>query len=147
MAVAPSVIFIKLEDAVSRYLLLFALATGCGGGELSPVEKCDEFVDVVCDRALDCLSSPGSHSECVQQVQQLVPCGSAKEVSASYDRCMDQVESNSCAVLFPTDPDTGEPALSLPADCNAIILVREASPSGGPDGVLSNVMRAHELAE
>ena len=108
---------------------------------------CDEFVDVVCDRALDCLSSPGSHSECVQQVQQLVPCGSAKEVSASYDRCMDQVESNSCAVLFPTDPDTGEPALSLPADCNSVILVREASPSGGPDGVLSNVMRAHELAE
>lgn len=97
------------------------LVVGCGAE--GPVEKCDDLVDVVCDRGVECLGV--SHSECVQAIQGELACGRAKDVSATYDRCITQLESNSCSVLFPTDPQTGEPSIRLPADCMEVILVRE----------------------
>ncbi|MBA3395883.1 MAG: hypothetical protein H0T89_24845 [Deltaproteobacteria bacterium] len=39
---------------------------------------------------------------------------------------MSQLRGNSCGALFPPDPQSGERELVLPADCNAVILVREA---------------------
>lgn len=104
--------------------LVLALA-GCGADE-SAVEKCDDLVNVVCDRGVQCLG--GTQSECVQQVRQVLPCGSAKTVSASYDRCIDQLNADSCSVLFPPDPQTGQPSLTLPADCMSVILTRGGSP-------------------
>lgn len=92
----------------------------------SPVEKCDDLVDVICDRGVVCLPGAGSHASCVSEVQQVLPCGSARKVSASYDRCISQLQSASCPVLFPTNPQTGSPELKLPADCMAVILTREA---------------------
>jgi hypothetical protein len=35
---------------------------------------------------------------------------------------MDEMESFSCDTLFPVDPDTGEPALENPADCEGVLL-------------------------
>lgn len=103
------------------WLLLVIVACGGGGGS-SAVEKCDDLVDVVCDRAVECVPSGGTHAACVQEVQQVISCGSAKRVSATYDRCMSQLESNSCAVLFPTNPQSGSRELALPADCMSVIL-------------------------
>ena len=40
-------------------LVLAACAT-----ETSPVEQCDDLVDVLCDRGVQCLG--GTHRECVQ---------------------------------------------------------------------------------
>lgn len=88
----------------------------CGDSEPTPVEKCDELVDLVCDRFEECVSAAGTHADCVQLVQQQVPCGTAKAVSASYDRCMAQLASFSCANLFPAG------SLRLPADCNGVVL-------------------------
>ena len=105
-----------------RYLAL-VWVVGCGG-EPSPVEKCDDLLDVLCDRGVQCLG--GTHAECVQALQSALPCGSAKAVSASYDRCIDQLQGASCASLFPPDPQSGQPALRLPADCMSVVLTRTA---------------------
>ena len=100
---------------------------GCGADK-SPVDKCDDLINVVCDRAVQCLGpSGGTQAQCVQQVQASLPCGSAKSVSASYDRCIDQLDSDDCSVLFPTDPQTGQQTLKLPADCMSVILTRSAT--------------------
>jgi hypothetical protein len=99
------------------------LLAGCGT-ERSAVEKCDDMVDVVCDRIVQCLGF--SRTECVQAVKSELPCGSAKQVSASYDRCIDQLEGNSCAVLFPVNPTNGQAQLRLPADCMQVILTLDA---------------------
>jgi hypothetical protein len=102
--------------------VVILVAVGCGT-EPSPVEKCDDLVDVLCDRGVQCLG--GSRTECVQSVRTELPCGSARSVSASYDRCIEQLETVSCAVLFPTNPSTSQPELRLPADCMEVILARE----------------------
>ena len=104
--------------------MMLVLAAGCGGGDASPVEKCDDLLDLLCDRAVQCISNPGSHASCVQELQQVIPCGTVKAVSASYDRCIDQVDSFACPVLFPFDPQTGGPTLELPADCMGVVLSR-----------------------
>lgn len=110
-----------------RCLSLFGLMlVACGGGK-SAVEKCDDLIDVVCDRTVECVQGV-TQGDCVAAVQQQLPCGSAKKVSASYDRCIDQLNNDSCAILFPPDQN-GQPSLALPADCNSVILEREAPPT------------------
>src|SRR5512139_1499228 len=98
---------------LSRSWVLLILL-GCS--EPSPVEKCDTLIDELCDRAVECFPNAGTHTQCVQEVQQGLPCGAAKDVTASYDRCIDQIETFSCAVLFPVDSQTHMQTLELPAD-------------------------------
>jgi hypothetical protein len=38
---------------------------------------------------------------------------------------MDQLEADSCPVLFPFDAQTGGPMLKLPADCMSVVLARQ----------------------
>ena len=106
------------------WVVVFIVAA-CGGSDSSPVEKCDALVDTLCDRAVQCIPAAGSHGTCVQELQQELPCGSVKAVSASYDRCMDQLAATSCPVLFPTDAQ-GQPTIELPADCMSVVLTRTA---------------------
>jgi hypothetical protein len=95
---------------------------GCGGSAETPVQKCDDLINDVCDRGVECIpQQTGTHANCVQQLQQVLACGSAKKVSASYNRCIEQIKGDGCQVLFPTDPQTGQPTFSLPADCMGVI--------------------------
>jgi hypothetical protein len=100
--------------------LIAALALAACGTDKTPAEKCDDLVDTLCDRGVQCLG--GSTSACVQSVQAQLPCGKATSVGPSYDRCVDELQSDSCGVLFPTDPSTGQPTIRLPADCMGVIL-------------------------
>lgn len=115
-----------------RYLVSAAMvmaAVGCGGDD-GPVEKCDALVETLCSRAVSCAPGSGTESQCVQSVQSELPCGSAEGVTASYGRCMSQLRSFSCDVLFPVDPSTGQRQVVLPADCEGVILLgREAPPA------------------
>ncbi len=113
-----------------RFAIVIALL-GCGGGGSSAVDKCDDLVDVLCDRAVECVGG-GTHATCVQELQQVLPCGSAKQVSASYDRCMTQLDTTSCGVLFPVNPQSGQRELVLPADCMSVILTRDGEAAGDP---------------
>jgi hypothetical protein len=123
--------------------LAVVLLLGCGA-EKSPVEKCDDLIDVLCDRGIQCLG--GSHAECVQAFQSELPCGSAKAVSASYDRCIDQLQAAACSSLFPPSPQPGQPELRLPADCMSVILSRTgATPQ--PTSTLSMPRSSTALAQ
>lgn len=104
-------------------LLTLSVLVGCAG-EPSPVEKCDALVDELCNRAIECIPNAGTHAQCIQELQQELPCGGVKAVSASYDRCMDQLASFSCPVLFPVDPQTNMQTVQLPADCMSVVLSR-----------------------
>jgi hypothetical protein len=99
--------------------IVFAgLVAACGGD--SPVEQCDALVNDLCVRGASCLG--GSEQACVQAVQQQLSCGSAKAVTATYGRCIDEINVDQCPILFPIDPATGQPTLVLPADCKGVIL-------------------------
>ena len=76
--------------------LVMAVLCACGS-DASPVEQCDELVDVLCDRGVQCLG--GSHAECVQAVQGELSCGGARQVSASYDRCI-PMSQGSCRMTL-----------------------------------------------
>ncbi len=95
-------------------LVVFLVA--CGGGSKDPTEKCDDLVDIVCDRAVECVPNAGTHSACVAEVEGSLDCGAAQSVSATYNACLMQLRSMSCASLFPND------MLVLPTDCNGVIL-------------------------
>lgn len=93
---------------------------GCGGDK-TPVEKCDDLVHALCGRTVACLPELGTSQECVQALQSVLPCGATKSVTSSYDRCLSQLDSASCAALFPRDPTTGALSVSLPADCAGVL--------------------------
>jgi hypothetical protein len=122
---------------ITARAMTLIVAAACGT-EPSPVEKCDDLVDILCDRGVQC--EGGSHAECVQAVKTQLPCGSAKSVSSSYDRCIDQLQTSSCNVLFGTNSTTGELELHLPADCNSVILSREAPMPSLQTDVLGRVV-------
>jgi|GEM_PF-2506138 len=107
-----------------RYLsVVVSLAMiGCGGDGDTAVEKCDDLVATLCDRVGECAPSLGTVEECVEGVHAQLSCGSAQSVSATYGRCISQLRSISCSGLFPADPNTGVPTLTLPADCQGVIL-------------------------
>jgi len=111
---------------------MMTFLVSCGGGdarEKTPVEKCDDFVDSFCDRAVACIAgASGMHADCVAAFNSAdFSCADVKSVSTGYDRCMDQIHSNSCGTLFPVDPDTGEQSLELPADCARVLIGRTAT--------------------
>src|ERR1700712_3288981 len=51
-------------------LLVMMVLVGCGGGdgrERSPTEKCEDFLDSFCDRAVACIAgASGMHTACVE---------------------------------------------------------------------------------
>jgi hypothetical protein len=101
-----------------------ALALGaCGGDSKTPAEKCDDLVNDVCVRAMTCVGT--STTTCVQEVKQSLSCGSVKSVTSTYGRCIDQINTDACAVLFPPDPNNNnQPTLTLPADCKGVLLTQ-----------------------
>jgi hypothetical protein len=114
-------------DAVKRIVMLCLLGCiGCGDDDGMAVQKCDDLFDDVCDRGVECVpQQTGTHASCVQQLQQILACESARTVSMTYDRCIQQVKGAGCQDLFPTAPQTGRAALSLPADCTGVIQMFE----------------------
>lgn len=118
---------------------LLSLLAACG--EDSPVEKCDNLVEITCDRAVQCIPTGGTHAECVQEVQTALPCGSAKSVTASYDRCVSQLKTISCAILFPNNQ------IDLPADCEGVILTSRFVPDDGSQAPSDLTLGTFEFAE
>lgn len=98
------------------------LLIGCGGGGgSSPEEKCDDLIDLVCDRVVECVPDEVTRSQCISELRSALPCGMADRVSSTYDRCMDLLEDLTCSALFPNDE------LVVPADCENVILAERVS--------------------
>jgi hypothetical protein len=105
-----------------RFALVGVLAVAACGGDDSPEEKCETLINIVCDRAVECIGG-ATEAQCRAEVGAAIPCGSATSVGATYDSCTDMLRANSCAVLFPIDPNTMSPTLVLPNDCVGVIVV------------------------
>ncbi|MBK9036897.1 MAG: hypothetical protein IPL61_37540 [Myxococcales bacterium] len=121
----------------AKWMLVAAMVvSGCGGDGDSPVEQCDALLEVVCDRAAECVSGVVA-DECVQELQAQIPCGAVERVGPRYGRCMQQLREFSCAVLFPVDLGTGADALESPVECDDVFQAGSgghggtAVPSGG----------------
>jgi hypothetical protein len=91
----------------------------CGGGSDSPADKCDDLVDIVCDRAIECVPSAGTHASCVTEANGALNCDAATGVTAQYPSCLSMVRTLACATLFPND------MLTLPSECSGVILIGE----------------------
>lgn len=110
--------------AVMVLAVLSLSVTGCldqpGGSTdwMSPVERCDRLVDLMCARSAECLSPDDgfSHTTCVQQINDLTPCASTRSVRPTYDTCYEQVATSECSQLFRVEDRT----LVLPLDCRAV---------------------------
>lgn len=113
---------------VVKVVVLAVLGGVSCGGEKSPAEKCEDLVDLVCDRAVECIAgASGMHRECVEGVEQSgLQCSTTKSVKPSYDRCVDLLNDQSCQTLFPADPDTGDQTIALPTECNGVVVTQSA---------------------
>ena len=114
------------NDIVVKVMVLVVL--GCVGcGDKSPSEKCEDLIDSICDRAVECITgADGMHRQCVDAVKQQLSCGAVKSVKPSYDRCIDLLNGQSCNTLFPPDPTTGSQMLKLPVECNGVLSTQSA---------------------
>lgn len=124
-----------------RMTLTFMASLLVACGEDSPVEKCDHLVDITCDRAVECIPTGGTHAECVEEVRQQLPCGSAKSVTESYDRCVDQIDSVTCGTLFPNN------MLDLPADCSGVIQLSRRLPDDGSSTPSQRTLQSFAVAD
>jgi hypothetical protein len=118
-----------MGGVVKRFLVLgvLAISGGCGSDK-SPSDKCDDLLSTVCDRVVSCLPGLSTRTQCTQTLQQALPCGRTKQIGDSYDHCLDELSSNTCAMLFPLD-EAGDPALVLPVDCRGVIINAGALPA------------------
>jgi hypothetical protein len=76
--------------------------------------ECETFLTTYCGRVNEC-SLNVNEQECLTDARTSINCGDAADVSASYDRCLDELESSTCDGLF------GD-AIELPASCQGVIL-------------------------
>lgn len=97
-------------------MFMCAALAACGGGGGAAESKCNDLVDVTCNRTEECIAGV-THDQCVDAVNQQIDCGDADRVGATYDSCMDMLMSDDCNTLFPGGQ------LVLPADCNGVIIV------------------------
>jgi hypothetical protein len=105
----------RITTAIATALMLALAACGGGGGGAAET-KCEDLLDVTCDRTAECVTGV-TKDQCLDAVHDQIDCGDADSVGATYDSCLDMLHSDDCATLFPGGQ------LTLPADCNSVIIV------------------------
>lgn len=114
-------------------VLALLLCSACGGADdekPEAVQKCEDFAEVWCSRAMTCLVTVGTVSEadlasnearCVDVAIDSVPCKNAVQVTSSYDACVSAVDAMDCSSwAVPLDQLS---SVTPPAVCQGIILV------------------------
>jgi hypothetical protein len=109
---------------VNRIIVLCVLGCiGCGDDEQA-IPQCNDLVDDLCTRIVQCApQQAATQASCLLRLEQTLPCELAHRISATYDQCLQHIMTDSCQVLFPTDPFTTGAALSLPADCTGVVQI------------------------
>jgi hypothetical protein len=107
-------------------VLWIAIAIGagaCGGDDdSSPSGKCEALESQLCTRITECIpGGAGMQDACIQGIDSTAPCSAVKTIGASYDQCVNLLDSQSCTALFPTDPTTGTPEVTLPQECVGVL--------------------------
>lgn len=111
-----------MKNNMVMKVMVAAVLSCVGCGDKSPSEKCDDLIDVTCDRIVECIAgATGMHGACINDFKQVLSCSDVKSVKPSYDRCIDSLSEQSCRTLFPADPMTGEQTAELPDECNGVL--------------------------
>lgn len=77
------------------------------------VAKCEAFLRLFCDRVVECETDPPSHEDCVAKQRTAVDCGAVVCATSSYDRCVEEVQEQTCGVWNSTS--------TLPASCRGAL--------------------------
>ena len=94
-------------------------ALGCGG-EKSPSEKCIDLFSTICQRIVDCVpEASGMYDACVKEIKDTALCANVKKVSASFNDCLHEVDSQSCPVLFPDSENPQD--IQTPVVCEQVL--------------------------
>jgi len=110
-----------VKNIAARVVLVVAVMGGSGCGDKSPKEHCQDLVDMICDRIVECLADArGMHDACVRGFESVQSCSSVKSIGETFDDCMDQIDARSCQSLFPT-VSGGMASISLPQACSGVL--------------------------
>ena len=102
-------------------VVLSAAVLGCGGGDKSPKEQCEDLLDVICGRAAKCiLGAAGREDQCFDALQKVSGCDRVLRESPRYDACVSRVESQLCPDLFQSSTAT-KITVFLPMECNDVV--------------------------
>lgn len=112
-------------------LVLLALLLGCGGPDDEPPSdaapapgaaraECEVLKQTLCSRYGMCQpTQPMARLDCLAAVATVLDCSQAVAVSASYQACLEDLRTTTCAVLVPPSRE-----VQLPASCKYSILFR-----------------------
>ena len=102
---------------------------GCGGGDKSPREQCEDLLDVICGRATKCLGAAGREDECFDALQRVAGCERVRQEALHYDSCVSRVEAQSCAALF-QGSTAAKITVILPVECKDVVDLMPSSGAG-----------------
>ena len=94
----------------------------CGEDDESPTARCEAFVRRTCQKLADCVGR--DFNVCIAESQIDLPCDQSSGTSATYDQCLDDIDTATCETVRAT-PD------QLPPSCTGIILFEEDPQVGG----------------
>jgi hypothetical protein len=102
------------------YACLFGVLIACGGGDSdSPKAKCEDLLDTVCGRAVECGVGFTEIGACREELEKSNDCSKAEGVGETYDACIEELDEVSCQALFPTT--TSGRRLAMPPSCSNAI--------------------------
>jgi hypothetical protein len=101
-----------------RWLAVFVvLFGGCSTDAPGPRERCDDLVDLLCERVSGCPNGGTTQQECLTLPAADLSCPEATGVSGAYDQCIDDLTVSPCSVLVRADG-----TVEMPESCDAAIL-------------------------
>lgn len=110
---------------MKRFLILAVMLTSCDDDSDAAPGKCETFVASLCGRAADCWSAidpslPRTEllADCQSSAKTAIDCGAAVGVSDSFDRCLRDLTTATCASVTADPPQ-------LPQSCKGAILLPE----------------------
>lgn len=80
------------------------------------VAKCEEFLITFCDRVVECDPTPPTHADCISNQRTVLDCGAVVCVTGAYDRCLSEVQEQTCMVWNASG--------DLPASCRGVLLLQ-----------------------
>lgn len=103
----------------SLYACLFGVLIACGGGGDSPEAQCEDLLENVCGRAVECGVGFDDTDACMTEIAKSNDCSQVDSVGDSYGDCMADIDDASCQALFPTT--SGGQRLALPSSCSGAL--------------------------
>ena len=124
----------RLRTALAGLVIIAAGCFGSGGDgasgpsySASAQADCEMLLDIACDRIETCKEEQGGetappdfHQTCLDVQRTAFDCAKAVAVDVSFDECVEQLGSFTCAV-FLTQDASGKDQTNLPASCVGVI--------------------------